>query len=263
MIFARSMTYARRVSGVDVRDFSYDRSFYAGHVSGSRMSAAVVLDHVTTLVQPTSVLDVGCGVGAWLAEWRDRGVSDVVGLDGDYVDASQLLIPQEAFRPIDLAQSFDLGRRFDLVESLEVAEHLDATVADAFVESLGRHGDLVLFSAAVPGQGGTHHINEQWLSYWVPKFVAQDFQLFDVLRPQLWEDDRVEWWYRQNTVIFARADWASQLNALTLPQMAVLDVAHPLLVSKPPPPIGVRLAHRLAQWLPRPVRRLAKTILRR
>jgi 2-polyprenyl-3-methyl-5-hydroxy-6-metoxy-1,4-benzoquinol methylase len=65
-----------------------------------------------------------------------------------------------------LIQPLDLEKEFDLVVSLEVAEHLPASAADQFVNTLVKHGKKILFSAAIPGQGGQDHLNEQWPDYW-------------------------------------------------------------------------------------------------
>lgn len=236
-------------AATDAGDTAYGRRFYAGQATGSRTSAAAVLAEVAPLLQPKSVLDVGCGVGTWLAQWQDMGVADVLGLDGAYVDPADLQIARERFRATDLAQGFHLGRRFDLVESLEVAEHLEESHADLFVADLARHGDAILFSAAIPGQGGTRHVNEQWLSYWVPKFRGHGFELFDVLRPKLWNDDRIEFWYRQNAVLFAKGEPAKRLTAHGLAAMPVLDVVHPLLLDKTPPALWYRAARWTANHL--------------
>lgn len=184
--------------------FAYDTAFFDDLSDGSFESAKVVLPIVQDLVKPTSILDVGCGTGAWLAEWISLGVTDVIGIDGHYVDKSKLLIAPELFIPIDLQQPFSVERKFDLVQCLELAEHLDAAHADQFVESLSSHGKVVLFSAAIPGQGGTHHVNEQWLSYWIEKFAKVGFQPYDIIRPRIWNDRQIEVWYRQNILIFSK-----------------------------------------------------------
>jgi len=183
---------------------AYTSVFFDEVAQGTRESARIVVPRVYELVQPTSVLDVGCATGTWLAEWANAGVSDALGIDGDYVDRTSLQIPLDRFAPVDLRQPFTLGRKFDLVQTLEVAEHLDEACADTFVESLARHGDIVLFSAAVPGQGGTHHVNEQWPSYWAEKFAKAGYTAYDIIRPRIWTDPRVLYWYRQNILIFAR-----------------------------------------------------------
>jgi SAM-dependent methyltransferase len=188
----------------DKAQLFYDSRFYETYSDGSGSSASVVLPIVRKIVDPRSVLDVGCGVGTWLAEWVSQGVTDVVGLDGDYVDRAMLQIASDKFVPTNLQVGFSLGRKFDLVESLEVAEHLDEAYADLFVKSLTSHGDVILFSAAIPGQGGRHHVNEQWPSYWIGKFAEAGFKSYDALRPLIWTDRRVARWYRQNILIFAK-----------------------------------------------------------
>jgi SAM-dependent methyltransferase len=198
----------------------YTSAFFDEVARGTRESAQTVIPMVHKLLQPTSVLDVGCATGTWLDEWAKVGVSDVLGIDGDYVDKTALHIPAERFTNVNLEQPFSLGRTFDLVQTLEVAEHLDEACADTFVESLVKHGETVLFSAAIPGQGGDHHVNEQWPSYWAEKFALAGYTLYDIIRPQIWTDPRIVWWYRQNILVFARG---RAFNAA----MAPLDMVHP------------------------------------
>jgi SAM-dependent methyltransferase len=205
---------------------AYTSAFFDELARGTWESARAVVPLVKELLQPASVLDVGCGVGTWLAEWNRVGVTDVLGIDGDYVDRSALQVPADRFVPTDLAQSFSLGRRFDLVQTLEVAEHLDEATADTFVESLARHGDTVLFSAAIPGQGGTHHVNEQWPSYWAEKFARAGYTAYDVIRPRIWADPQIQVWYRQNMLLFARGRVFESAEA-------GLDVVHPDLWRDP------------------------------
>jgi hypothetical protein len=159
------------------------------------------------LVQPRRVLDVGCGLGAWLAVFRHLGVDDVWGIDGDYVDRTMLEIPAERFLARDLSQPWrPWDRPFDLVLSLEVAEHLPADCAGGFVRSLARLGPAVLFSAAIPHQGGTNHVNEQWPDYWAQRFREVGYTVIDCIREQVWQNPRVEWWYAQNILLFVRDD---------------------------------------------------------
>ena len=198
----------------------YNEAFFDTVASYTQESARVIASLVYDLVKPASVLDVGCATGTWLAEWTAAGVPDVLGIDGDYVDRTALRIPPDQFEPVNLAQPFSLGRTFDLVQTLEVAEHLDHAHADAFVDSLTRHGDVILFSAAIPGQGGTHHVNEQWPSYWAAKFARAGYSVYDVIRPQIWDDQRVANFYRQNILLFAR----DRVFETVAPP---LDVVHP------------------------------------
>jgi SAM-dependent methyltransferase len=166
-----------------------------------------MLPHVLELLSPRSIVDVGCGVGTWLAAARDLGVSEVFGVDGDYIDRSMLRIPAERFHPVDLTRPFRLDRTFDLALSLEVGEHLPNASANGYVESLTRLAPVVLFSAAIPKQTGEHHINEQWQTWWVDRFCQFGFVALDCIRRRIWEDSAVEWWYAQNTLLMVREDY--------------------------------------------------------
>jgi hypothetical protein len=135
---------------------------------------------------------------------RELGVEDTLGVDGAHVVLEALEIPRDRFVVHDLSLPLELERRFDLAISLEVAEHLPPECADAFVRTLVGLAPVVLFSAAVPGQGGTLHLNEQWPSYWAGKFEMQGYRCLDVLRDEFWGNDEVAWWYQQNMLLFVR-----------------------------------------------------------
>jgi len=191
---------------------AYDQRFFDWVNFTAARSARHVISILITQIRPSNVLDVGCGQGAWLAVWRELGVIDVVGVDGGYVAQEALLIPREQFLARDLAERFCLDRRFDLVQSLEVAEHLAPQASADFVNSLCAHGDVVLFSAAQPGQGGEGHVNERSLSAWAREFARRGYVAFDFVRPQMKNNRSVDPWYRYNTIVFANARGASRLS---------------------------------------------------
>ena len=181
----------------------YNSDFYDYIDDGSRASARAVAPLMLAEMRIDSLLDVGAGHGAWAAEWLAAGVAEVIAVDGAYVAMDRLAIPATRFRSHDLSTPLDLGRRFDLVESLEVAEHLPSDKAGMFVDTLTRHGDVVLFSAAVPHQGGEHHVNEQPPEYWRRHFAARGYDAFDWLRCRIADQAQVKPWYRFNTFIYA------------------------------------------------------------
>ena len=206
--------------GHDRVKYAYDRLFYSYVDPGARRSARIVIDLLHSHLAVSSVLDVGCGTGSWLAEWIAADVLDVRGLDGHYVDPNCLGISVDQFQAIDLASPFDLGRQFSLVQCLEVAEHIAESSADILVRNLIAHGDLILFSAAVPGQGGEHHINEKPHEYWHRKFYEHEYRALDFIRPQIHKQAAVEPWYRFNTFLFARASTFERLpSALRASQL--------------------------------------------
>jgi hypothetical protein len=185
---------------------TYSSSFFDEIVSDSLSSAKVLVPLVMDCVCPKSVVDVGCATGAWLSVFKNQGVETVVGLDGGYVKSTALLMPSDCFRVTDLEKPFSSSEEFDLAVSLEVAEHLPAESAQGFVQSLCQLAPVILFSAAVPGQTGTHHVNEQWPQYWRELFAAHRFKMFDPFRPLIWNDQRVALWYRQNVFLYIHED---------------------------------------------------------
>ena len=181
---------------------NYDPLFFDYIERGARSSARKFSRHLIEVLGVKSVLDVGCGRGIWLSEWLATGVATVQGVDGAYVEATSLAIPGESFRATDITELFDLKRQFDLVQCLEVGEHVAPDQSGTLVDNIVRHGRVVLFSAATPGQGGEFHINEQEFSFWRELFLRHDYHPFDYIRPLLVDDGEVEPWYRYNALLY-------------------------------------------------------------
>jgi SAM-dependent methyltransferase len=168
----------------------------------SLLSARAVLPIVLRLVPHDSIVDVGCGAGEWLAAARELGCDRVLGIDRRVVAVSQLA--KENFIVADLCLPLpDLGR-FGLALCLEVGEHLPKNCAPVLVDSLIRLAPVVLFSAAVPLQGGPKHINEQWPAYWNHLFSARGYRCTDAIRRSIWENPLIHPFYRQNIMFFSR-----------------------------------------------------------
>lgn len=111
------------------------------------------------MYNPQSVLDLGCNVGSWLLSFERVGVTDVIGVDGDNMKESLVMLYND-FRVHDLTTPLRLGRKFDLCLCLEVAEHIEAKYANTLIDNAIRHSDIIFWSAATKGQGGYHHVNE-------------------------------------------------------------------------------------------------------
>src|SRR5262249_52550731 len=190
-----------------MKTYVYNDDFMQYAAQSSAYSAAAVTSVLQCRLKVNSVLDVGCARGTWLRAWGDRGVADLHGVDGDYVDRRMLEVPERVFTTVDLNESFDLGRQFDLVQSLEVGEHIKERSSETFAESIVRHTRrYVLFSAAPPGQGGEHHINEQAYEFWRKKFERRGFVTVDAVRPVIAGDNRISYWYRYNSLLFIRGE---------------------------------------------------------
>jgi len=192
----------------------YSEDYYAVRKEGTRSSAEVIVPLVLEVVKARSVIDVGCGTGEWLSVFKEHGVEDIWGVDGEHVNIKTLAIPEERFVPYDLKRPYCMDRAFDLVVSLEVAEHLPADCAETLVDSLTGLGSVVLFSAAIPYQGGEHHINEQWPEYWIRLFDSKGYVTIDCLRRKIWSDEEVEFYYAQNIFLFATRETLEKQPAL-------------------------------------------------
>jgi SAM-dependent methyltransferase len=211
----------------------YDSQFLDYATRLSMRSALRIIKIVQDLLPVNSVLDVGCAQGAWLRVWREAGVADVIGVDGDYVARDSLQVPSECFVPRDVSAPFCLDRQFDLVQCLEVAEHIPAERAETLVENITRHGRCILFSAAPPGQGGEFHVNEQPYDYWRDRFRQRGYLAVDSIRSQIQGDHQVAAWYRYNTFLYLDrailADASPGIRELVVPDGVPLGDISPVL----------------------------------
>lgn len=193
---------------------SYTQAFFDEMDEPNLVSARIVVPLVVGLAHPKSVVDIGCGRGLWLKALLEQGIEDVAGYDGSYVDQEKLAFPKARFHAADLEKPIALDRSFDLAVCLEVGEHLSDAVSSALVETLTRAAPVVLFSAAIPLQGGSRHINEQWPEYWEKKFAAHGYVPVDALRRHLWGDSRVSFFYQQNVLIYVRTEELARYPSL-------------------------------------------------
>lgn len=174
-------------------------------------SAKVVLPYLFEKFKPKTVLDIGCGIGTWLKVAKDLGAK-VKGMDGNVTDTNLFCISESEFKLQDLTKEVIHNEKYDLVICLEVVEHLPENAADTIIKTLTDASDIILFSAAIPYQGGQNHINEQWPIYWQNKFEKNKFFAVDLLRPIFWDNSDVEWWYRQNMLVYANEKMIEQYN---------------------------------------------------
>lgn len=226
-------------ANVDLMRLSVD-SHASNHPSSPR-TAKIVVPLVLEMTGARNVVDVGCGIGAWVAEFLANGV-DARGIDGSYIPSEALLVPASHFSSCDLSQPVCLDSHFDLVVSLEVAEHLPPSSAETFVSSLVGLGNIVLFSAAIPNQIGPGHVNEQWPGYWSDLFAEHGYQGFDCIRPVVWDNPEVGSWYAQNTILYANAEGAAVLKNPPVPGRPK-SLVHPspwLERTQPVPTVGLR-----------------------
>jgi SAM-dependent methyltransferase len=215
----------------------YDKKFYDDISLTSYKNALLVLPNLLEILpEISSVIDFGCGLGSWLLALlelcREKYGKElqIQGLDGVWVDKSKLLIPLGTFQEVDFESDLVLDKKYDLAMSLEVAEHIPEKQAKNFINKLTRASEIILFSAAIPMQGGRNHVNEQWQSYWRDIFQEFGFMAVDCLRKSIWDIDEIEFWYKQNLVLYVRKDMLYRLKINNLDDYTrtkQLDLIHP------------------------------------
>jgi SAM-dependent methyltransferase len=212
----------------------YNSEFYHSYIGESEASAATVVPKIVELFKPCSVIDIGCGVGTWLKVFKEHGVQRLRGLDGSYVKEVDYRIDWSCFREANLENpSRPENESFDLAICLEVAEHITPDKADTFVNFLSGCADVIVFSAAIPNQGGTDHRNEQWQSFWASKFIQRGFYATNLIRSQIWGSDQCAYYYQQNMILYVKKDspWIAKHSGAQWQSdpdnCQVLDVVHP------------------------------------
>ena len=210
-------------------------------------AAQEIVPFIMNLLSPKSVIDVGCGVGTWLKSFRENGVRTVVGMDGAYHEKNLIAqnLSETEFVEVNLEENHraildilyaklqtDSCRKFDLVVSLEVAEHLHEQYADSYINLLTALSNCILFSAAIPKQGGDGHVNEQWPEYWVDKLSGKGYKVLDIIRPNFWSNDNVNTWYKQNMFLFVKEETHKNIENRIGGQHSIkypLNIVHPEL----------------------------------
>jgi SAM-dependent methyltransferase len=209
----------------------YALTFFSSMNAITSESAKIIVPLIIDLVSPHSVIDIGCGTGTWLSVFKAHNVDDITGVDGHWVPTEMLRIPKSCFLAHDLTQTFNIVRRFDLAVSLEVAEHLNQEHARNFVGTLVKLSSVILFSAAIPFQGGTHHVNEAWPDYWAKLFGEYEYVPIDCIRETVWNDGDVAWWYAQNIIVFAEKQHVLKTpklqKAFERTRVSQLSIVHP------------------------------------
>jgi SAM-dependent methyltransferase len=171
------------------------------------LNAFKCLKAVRAHVPFRSVVDFGCGIGGWLVAAKQLGAIKVTGLEGDWIKDRETLLEAHEIVVGNLAsEKFDFNRSFDLGISIEVAEHLPESSADVFCDNLALSSNLLVFSAAIPVQGGINHLNEQRPRYWVDKFWDRGFVPLEMIRPVIANEPKMYPWLQQNIMMFMNYD---------------------------------------------------------
>lgn len=181
----------------------YSKEFFQKQAQGSLKSGRRAFEILLKKFEPSSMIDVGCGVGPWSKAAKELGINSVFGIDGKYIDDEMLLIDRSNFLAADLNEPIRMNSKFDIAVCVELAEHLPPQRAKSLIEDLTLLSEVIVFSAAVRFQGGDGHLNEQWPEYWAGIFEEYDYIPYDLFRRKLWAT-QCEPWYSQNLFLFIK-----------------------------------------------------------
>jgi SAM-dependent methyltransferase len=216
-----------------MQKYTYTVDFYESVNQRASETAKLVFEILNKYVRVKSIVDAGCGSGAWIRTALEEGLEKAYGLD---LTSSIDLINKNS----DFKEQLDSGRielierdfvsnpisefpKADLAVCLEVLEHLPPSTAESLVARLTEASDFVIFSAAQPGQGGTYHINEQEIRYWVDQFAKYDFEPFDPFRDILSESNFVPRFYSLNMLLMVSKEALSAGDKI-INRTSLLDV---------------------------------------
>ena len=196
-----------------MKKYKYKNNFFINEDKIALKAASKIVPYILKNIEIKSVIDVGCGTGSWLYIFKRNGIVNILGLDS-HKNLSKLKISQEEFINQNLENEIISDKFYDLAISLEVAEHINPKQSINFISDLCRLSDIILFSAATPGQGGENHINEKNLDYWRVIFRENGYYPYDVIRNKFESEQDIAPWYRFNTLLYVNEQGKLRLSRL-------------------------------------------------
>ncbi len=221
----------------------YNNNFYGDQSpNNSRLiSAKEILKIYFDIFESKKIIDIGCGRGSWLEASKIYGSDQLVGIDGEW---NVKKVPNGIeYIPLNLQNlnkkfiiDNNLENKFDLCISVETLEHLENKYSENFISSLCSLSNNIIFSCAYIGQGGVNHLNENLHSNWAFIFKKYDFYPFDIFRPIVWNNDKISYWYRQNTFLYLKKNSPSfdyMIKKMPyIKNFSFMDCIHPKMYEK-------------------------------
>jgi len=157
-----------------------------------------LLKTIIEVRKPTSLLDIGAGVG-WYCEAAVRlGVQKVIGIektpDIHQMEVFPVIVSDAAITKLDYGT-------IDVVLCLEVAQCIAPERVNGLVENCCRNSNFIVWSSAQPGQACPTGINLQPIQYWIEKFSKYGFIIDLEATEKLRLSAKVEW-LKANICVF-------------------------------------------------------------
>jgi len=193
-----------------MRNRGYNDKYYNRHFVQYREWEKAIGKHIFETIRPSSIIDLGCGVGSYLEGVFFAGCKDIKGVELSYGMAKKYIV--EDISPYieenDATSNMGIVRTFDCVMSFEVAEHIDPIGTEKFIENLTTlSSNYIVMTAAPPGQSGTGHINLREKSFWINSIKAKGFiyqdQMVDLFWP-IWKTFGTERYILKNLMVFKK-----------------------------------------------------------
>ncbi len=209
----------------------YKPKFYASVTLRAQTTAEIVTELISSTFTISSFIDIGCGDGLWSRKMLEKCDNKIKGYAIDLPGVRPKELQQVAsdiqFIELNLnSNPYIPERQFDLAFCTEVLEHLEEHAALLLLNSIAANCDLLVFSAAVPGQGGTGHINEHPQEYWDSQLQKRGFRPFDVIRPAIIELE-VPSYYKNNLILYVQLQRFTGQKFLELQKMLLLTFGTP------------------------------------
>lgn len=169
-----------------------------GHMQMSWVDEPV-LDYLISRYNVRSMLDVGCGLGAMVDMATAKGII-AYGVDGDpQVEHPDVFIHDYTTGPTALwfenISIFERTVVYDLIWCVEFVEHVEQQYQENYLRTFDRGTKALYLTAAYPGQGGYHHVNEQPMEYWIELLTARGWTL---------DQEATDWVHEHGAIPFSQ-----------------------------------------------------------
>lgn len=148
----------------------YSRDFHKSIENDEYPQAVRLASYIKNYMRPSKFIDFGCSTGLYLREMQIQ-IPELESVGYEFSkDAVDMALCKNVIE-FDLTKKLDIDKKENTLGlCLEVLEHIDDSNWLPVLKNLSSLCDTIIFSAAVPGQGGTGHINCRNKIDWIYRF---------------------------------------------------------------------------------------------